>query len=316
MKIRKFFKNFACGAAIGIAVIIPGVSGGTIAVITNVYDKIIGAISNIFKDFKNSVLFLLPILAGAIAAFAAMYFPLQFALEHAPLPTVLLFSGLMAGTLPKLVKDGAKHGFRPATDIAASLLPMAVIIGICFIPELGNVNLGNDMPVWGYFALIGVGVLGACALVVPGISGSMLLLILGYYEPVLATFKLLFSDFGHSLLVLALFAVGVIAGFFTIAKLMKFLLEKFPRTTYWAIIGFVIGSIPAIFIAFPANFPEASYDTVQIVVGALLCAAGLIGSYAFTAFAESRMKADGTDPTAATYDSAASGNAKSDESKN
>lgn len=295
MNIKKTLKNFACGAAIGIAVIIPGVSGGTIAVLTNIYDKIIAAISNIFKDFKNSFLFLLPILAGAAAAFVAMYFPLQYALEYAPLPTVLLFSGLMAGTLPKLIRDGSKQGFRPATDIAALVLPMAVIVGICFIPEMGNVDLGIEMPVWGYFALIGVGVLGACALVVPGISGSMLLLILGYYQPVLDAFSLLATEFGHSLLVLALFAVGVVIGFFTIAKLMKFLLERFPRTTYWAIIGFVIGSVPAIFIAFPANFPTAPYDTAQIVVGALLCAAGLLGSYAFTVFAENKMKADQTE---------------------
>lgn len=290
MKIKKFFKDFACGAAIGVAMIIPGVSGGTIAVITNVYDKIIDAISNLFKQFKQSVLFLLPILLGAVAAFAAMYFPLKYALQYAPLPTVLLFAGLMAGTLPKLLKDGVKRGFRP-TDILAVLLPLAVIVGICFIPELGNVNLGADMPAWGYVALIGVGVLGSCALVVPGISGSMLLLILGYYQPVLDTISLLFSDFGHSLLVLALFAVGVLVGFFTIAKLMKFFLGKFPRATYWAIFGFVVGSIPAIFIAFPANFPEASYATVQIVIGAILCALGVIATYALTAYVESKQRA-------------------------
>lgn len=291
MNLKHFLKNFACGAAIGIAMIIPGVSGGTIAVITNVYDKIIGAISNIFKDFKNSILFLLPILVGAVAAFAAMYFPLKYALAYAPLPTALLFGGLMVGSFPKLLKDGVKQGFRK-TDVFALLLPLAVIVGICFIPELGNVNLGADMPVWGYFALLGVGVIGSCALVVPGISGSMLLLILGYYEPVLQTISLLFTDFGHSLLVLALFVAGVVVGFFTIAKLMKFFLGKFPRATYWAIIGFVIGSIPALYITFPANFPEASYTTAQIVVGTVLCALGIIGAYAFTAFAEAKLKTE------------------------
>lgn len=296
MKIKGLLKNIACGAAIGVAMIIPGVSGGTIAVITKVYDKIIDAISSLFKDFKKSILFLLPILAGAVAAFAAMYFPLQYALEYAPLPTVLLFAGLMAGSLPKLISDGAKNGFKKR-DLIAVILPLAVIIGICFLPELGSADLGRGMPVWGYFALVAVGVLGSCALVVPGISGSMLLLILGYYRPVLDAVSLLFTDFGHSFVVLALFAAGVVVGFFTIAKLMKYLLNRFPRTTYWAIIGFVIGSIPAIFISFPSNFPAASYDTAQIVVGAVLCALGIIAAYAFTAFAERKMKTENDDTT-------------------
>lgn len=290
MKLKSFLKDILCGAAIGVAMIIPGVSGGTIAVITGIYDKLIGAISSLFKEFKKSVLFLLPIVLGAVAAFAAMYFPLQYALEYAPLPTVLLFAGLMAGTLPKLFKDCSARGFKK-TDVIAVILPLAVIIGICFIPELGKADLGSTMPVWGYFALFGIGIIASCALVVPGISGSMLLLILGYYRPILDTISLLFSDVGHSVLVLAIFGIGVIVGFFTIAKLMKYLFGKFPRTTYWAIMGFVIGSIPAIFISFPSNFPDAPYSTAQIVIGAILCALGIIATYALTSYVESKQKA-------------------------
>lgn len=291
MKLKNFFKNLACGAAIGVAMIIPGVSGGTIAVITGVYDKIINAISCFFKDFKNSVLFLLPIILGAVAAFAAMYFPLRYALDYAPLPTVLLFAGLMAGTLPKLFKDCAARGFKK-TDIVAVILPLAVIIGISFIPELGTADLSLSMPVWGYFALIGIGVIASCALVIPGISGSMLLFILGYYQPVvLDTVSLLFTDFGHSVLVLGLFGIGVIAGFFTIAKLMKYLFGRFPRGTYWAITGFVIGSIPAIFISFPSSFPDAPCTAAQIAVGAILCALGIIATYALTSYIEGKQKA-------------------------
>ncbi len=290
MKLKNFFKDLACGAAIGVAMIIPGVSGGTIAVITGVYDKIINAISCFFKDFKNSVLFLLPIILGAVAAFAAMYFPLRYALNYAPLPTVLLFAGLMAGTLPKLFKDCAARGFKK-TDIVAVILPLAVIIGISFIPKLGTADLSLSMPVWGYFALIGIGAVASCALVIPGISGSMLLLILGYYQPVLDTVSLLFTDFGHSVLVLGLFVIGVIAGFFTIAKLMKYLFGRFPRGTYWAITGFVIGSIPAIFISFPSNFTDAPCTAAQIAVGAILCVLGIIATYALTSYIEGKQKA-------------------------
>lgn len=287
MKVKNFLKNTGIGAVIGVAMIIPGVSGGTVAVLLNIYDKLIGAISDLRRDFKNSFFFLLPIVLGIVIAVAAAFFPIKFFLERAPLPTIMLFAGLMIGSCPKMFKDAIPRGFKK-TDIISLLLPLIAVISICFIPNMGEVDLGINMPVWGYFAIIGVGALASCALVVPGVSGSLLLLIFGYYQPVLDTVSALWTSFGHSLAVLALFAVGLVVGFFSIAKLMKFLLKKFPRGTNWAIIGFVLGSIPAIFITFPANCPSAPIDGVQIAVGALLCIAGIIASFALTAYAEAR----------------------------
>ena len=287
MRVKDFFKNLGCGAVIGVAVIIPGVSGGTLAVLLNIYDKLINAVGNLRRDFKNSIKFLLPIVLGIVIAFAAMYFPLQFALDYAPLPTVLLFVGLMLGSFPKLFKDSVKLGFKKL-DIINIIIPLAAVIGICFIPYIGNVSLNADMPVYTYFILILMGIIAACALVIPGVSGSMMLMIFGYYEPILDTFKGLFTSFGHSALVLALFALGIIIGFFSIAKLMKLLLDKFPRGTHWAIIGFVVGSIPAILIAF--DYSSAPLDAIQIAIGVILCIAGAIASFAFTSWAETRLK--------------------------
>ena len=87
---------------------------------------------------------------------------------------------------------------------------------------------------------------------------------------------------------LALFAIGLVLGFFSIARLMKLLLKKFPRGTSWAIMGFVAGSIPALF--FTDEFMSAPVDSIQIAVGALVCLAGVIASYALTAYAESRKR--------------------------
>lgn len=280
------------GGVIGFAVIIPGVSGGTLAVIMNVYDKLIDAISNLRRDFKNSFMFLLPIVLGIGIAVAAMYFPLKFALDNAPFPTVMLFAGLMLGSCPKIVKDGLKNGFKPV-NIASLLIPLGVVIAICFIPGLGEADLSASMPVYGYFLLILIGALASCALVVPGVSGSMLLLIFGYYNAIFDTVSALKTYFGHSLLVLALFAVGLVIGFFSIAKIMKLLLSKLPRGTNCAIIGFVLGSIPAILITYNGNFPEFTYSTLSvahIVVGIVLCLLGIIASYALTAYVEARNK--------------------------
>ena len=287
MRVKEFFKNLGCGAVMGVAVIIPGVSGGTLAVLLNIYDKLISAISNLRKDFKNSFKFLLPVVLGIAIGFAAMYFPLQFALDYAPLPTVLLFIGLMLGSFPKLFKDSAKLGFKKL-NIINIIIPLAAVIGICFIPNIGNVSLNADMPVYTYFLLILMGAVAACALVIPGVSGSMMLMIFGYYEPILDTFKGLFTNFGHSAAVLGLFALGIIIGFFSIAKLMKFFLDKFPRGTSWAILGFVVGSIPAILIAF--DYSSAPLDAIQIAIGVILCIAGAIASFAFTSWAEKRIE--------------------------
>ena len=292
MKVKDFFKKFGIGAVIGAAMIIPGVSGGTIAVLCNIYDKLINAISDLRRDFKNSFMFLLPIALGAICAVAAIFYPLKLLFEVAPFPTVMLFLGLMLGGVPKLFKDGAKNGFKK-TDIISVLLPLAAVVGICFIPSLGEADLTAAMPIWGYFVLIIVGAVASCALVVPGVSGSMLLMIFGYYNSILNTVTALKTDFGHSLLVLALFALGILIGFFSIAKLMKLLMKKFPRGTFWAIFGFVIGSLPAILLTYDGNFPDftlASLDAVHISVGVILAVAGAIASFALTAVLEAKMK--------------------------
>lgn len=276
----------ACGAAIGVAMIIPGVSGGTVAVLLNIYDKLIDALGNLTKNFKQNLLFLLPVLLGAVSAFAAMYFPLFYALRYAPLPTVLLFAGLMAGSIPKLFKDCRANGFEKLNTFPV-ILPFLAIIAIC-VSKLffaaGSADLSANMPVWGYFAIVGVAMLASCALVVPGVSGSMLLMILGYYDSIFGVIHSITSDFGHAVLVLVLFAAGLIIGFFSIAKLMKLFLARFPRGTHWAIFGFVLGSIPAIFIVF--DYATAPLGAVQIAIGCILFALGAVGTYALTAYLE------------------------------
>lgn len=285
LKPKEFLKNMLKGGAIGTAMIIPGVSGGTLAVLLGVYDKLIDSIGNVRRQFKKSVTFLLPFILGAVAALAVMYFPLFYALKYAPLPTVLLFAGLMLGSCPATVNDARENGFKK-TDVLSLVLPFAVVIGICFIPGMGDVNLGTDMAKYQYVLLILIGILASCALVVPGISGSMLLMLFGYYQPILASVSGVLSTPLHSLSVLLMFAVGVVVGFFTIAKLMQFLLNKYPRATYWAIVGFVLGSIPAILIVF--DYSSSPLGGLHVGLGIVLCAVGAAATYLFTRYAQKK----------------------------
>ncbi|MDE6407664.1 MAG: DUF368 domain-containing protein, partial [Anaeroplasmataceae bacterium] len=199
--------------------------------------------------FKESIKFLLPLFLGMILAFLAMYFPLKLALEHIPFELCMIFVALMVCSTPKIGKDAYTAGFKK-WDILFSIVAFGVCFGLCFIPIGKDLVLNLQMPWYMYPALFLVGILASIALVVPGISGSMLLLIIGLYKPLLDTISNLLKTPLDAFVILLIFAVGLVIGFFTIAKLMKYLLSKYEEQTKWAIFGFVIASIIALFLAF------------------------------------------------------------------
>jgi len=273
---NKTLTNILKGCAIGVAMIIPGVSGGTIAVLLNIYEDMINAIADLKKDFKKSFKYLLPIGIGMVLAFAAMYYPLKYALNYVPLQTITLFAGLMLGSVPSMFKDAKSNGFK-YIDLIASVLSFVIVVGICFLPNMGNVDLTSKLNTLDYALLFIIGILGSCALVIPGISGSMLLLIFGYYQPILNTISGLKYDFSHSFVILMTFGLGIIFGFFTIAKVMKYLFNKFQRTTYWAIFGFVVGSLIAIYLSF--DFSSIVLNSITIISSIIVGIIGCLVSY-------------------------------------
>lgn len=277
--------NCLKGAAIGVSMIIPGVSGGTIAVSLNIYEDLITAIGNLKSEFKKSVKFLLPIFIGMVLAFAAMYYPLKLALKYIPFEITCVFAGLMLGSFPKLLLDSRKNGFK-RIDIASIIIPFIIVVGLCFIPSFKDVNLNTCMPWYQWLLLFVVGALGSCALVVPGISGSLLLLILGYYQPILNMISEIKTTPVHAILVLGVFAIGMIIGFFTIAKLMKYLLTKYKRATNWSIFGFFIGSIIALFVSF--DYSLISNIVVTIIVSIILFIVSLATSYLLVRYVDKK----------------------------
>ncbi len=252
-KLVCFLLDILRGVAIGLAFIIPGFSGGSVAAILGIYEKLVGAIADFFKHFKSSFLTLLPIVLGMLLGIAALILPIRWGLENFPIPTVSLFVGLALGGLPSITQK--LKGEPPAKPswkhFLACALSLAAAASLCFLPigkevDLFHLNFG------GYLLLVLIGIVGSAALVVPGISGSMLLLIFGYYNPVvrLITENLLHGQqVGICILVLFCLAVGLVIGFFGISMLMKFLLKKFPRGTYFAIVGFIVGSVPAAYVS-------------------------------------------------------------------
>lgn len=268
--------NILKGCLIGIAMIIPGISGGTVAVIVNIYEQLLDAINNLKSDFKKSFSFLFPIFLGIIISFLAMYFPIKYALNAIPLQTICLFAGLMIGSIPQMVSSILKNKFKKIY-IVPFIISFIVVIAICFIPNMNATNLSSNMSIFQYIILLLIGIIASMALIVPGISGSMLLLILGYYKPLLNTISNIKIDPLHSLLVLCVFGIGLIIGFFTIAKLIKFLFDKFPLVTNFAITGFVIGSIIAIFLTIDYSTINLTFATIFSSI--VVCILGIIISF-------------------------------------
>ena len=244
-----FLFDMVRGFAIGIAFISPGFSGGSVAAILGIYEKLVGAIADIFKSFKKSVITLLPIFLGMIMGIVSLLFPLGWALENFPFPTVCLFVGLAIGGLPSITDK--LSGKIKATNVTACAIPLLAAAALSFLPAGNEVNL-FDVNFGGYLLLVLIGIISSAALVVPGISGSMLLLIFGYYNPIVNMITDHFfagKDIGVSIAVLGCTALGIAIGFILISKVMKFLLQNYPRGTYFAILGFIIGSIPTVYIS-------------------------------------------------------------------
>ena len=271
-------KNVCKGMLIGIANIIPGVSGGTMAVSMGIYDRLISCISHPFKDFKNNLLFLIPIALGIGIAIIASAFGIDYLFESFPLQTNLLFIGLIMGSLPAIYGKVKTVTLRLG-HILAAVIFFAIVVGMAVFNGVGGSYVQLEATVIGMLLLFFVGVVASATMVIPGVSGSMMLLLLGYYNPILDTIKAFFVavlgfDFPalfSAVLILTPFGVGVLVGMVVIAKIIEIVFERFPTYAYWAIIGLLFGSPIAILMV--GTFHEI--NLVSIVTGAMALLCGL-----------------------------------------
>ena len=270
----QFIKNMAKGAVIGIANIIPGVSGGTMAVTMCIYDKLIYCLTHLFKEFKKSIKFLIPILLGAAVALVAGSFGIEFLFRKFPVPTNLFFIGLILGGLPMMTKKVKGQKIKVGHMISLLVFfALVVVMGLMGDKEGRAVDLSfNFLNV---IILFIVGVIASATMVIPGVSGSMVLLLLGFYNPIILS--LTSGDFAGVLQgcgILVPFGLGVVIGIFAIAKLIEIIFEKFPLYANWAIIGLIVASPFAIIFNNPASF---SGVTVLTVVSSVITFA--VGSF-------------------------------------
>lgn len=267
------------GVVMGVANIIPGVSGGTMAVSMGIYDKMIHAATHLFSEFKKSMKVLIPLILGAAIGVVALARIIEFMFEKIPFQTNLLFIGLIIGGLPAITRKVKGKGIK-VSYILAFLMFFAIVTGLAAIGEQEGTAADLSFSLINVVKLFGVGIVASATMVIPGVSGSMMLMLLGYYNPVLREVNRFIDnlvDFNipgilDGCAVLVPFGIGVVAGIFAIAKVIEIIFEKFPEHAYWAIIGLIVASPIAILLM-------NTFGTITIITvltGILSLAIGIV----------------------------------------
>lgn len=280
-----FFMDVLKGIMIGIANVIPGVSGGTMAVSLGIYDKLIGAVSNLLRDWKNSLKTLFPLVLGCGIGIVGFTYAIEYLLSKHTFVTCMAFVGLILGGLPILVVSLKKELRKSGSSIDISgVLAFVILFAVAvFMPMM---NAGEEVlktfsvTPGTLISLFAVGVIASATMVIPGVSGSLVMMILGYYYGIIDTIKgfldslkaLDMAGLTHGFALLMPFGIGLLLGIFLIAKLITFLFNRYGIQTYCAIIGLIIASPFAIFYNTGLLGQLGSLNAGQIGLGVVLAA--------------------------------------------
>lgn len=227
------------GFIIGSSMSVPGVSGGTMAILLGIYDKLIGAVSNFFKNIKENAFFLGKVCLGGILGLCSLAFLIEALLGRFPIQVCSFFLGAVIGGIPALLNKTREEKFTFSSFIYF-VAGLAIVIGITFMPK-GMITISNGFSIGNLIMWLITGVIVALALVLPGISTSHMLVVLGMYDITLNAI----TDFNIPFLLIL--GVATIVGIFLITKPLEWIMNKYTHKTYCAIIGFVAGSTVSIF---------------------------------------------------------------------
>lgn len=271
--------TLAKGVCMGAADVIPGVSGGTIALLMGIYDKLIASINAVdatalkllfkgkFKELWKHINgpFLFSLIAGILLSILLIANAMQFLLNNYPIHTWAFFFGLIVASSIFLLKEIKDWKLKDYISLC-----VGIVLGVV-ICTLSPTTTPDSL--WFIFLS---GAIAICAMILPGISGSFILLILGKYEYIMGTIAAITNgEFGYNLLVLALFALGAICGIIAFSRVIHWLLNRYNKETMIVLSGFIIGSLAKVW---PWSNPEivAAQDSLHIP-GAILFA--LIGVF-------------------------------------
>ncbi len=274
--------NFIKGMAFGVANIIPGVSGATIAVILKLFDDLIYSINNIFKQPKKSILFLTPLLLGAVVGILVFSSFISYGLENHSFMTTMFFVGLVVGSGPYILRKSTEKGYKNYHFIYA-------IISFAIIVIMTNANTSEstglvveNFTITQYLYLFLGGALASGAMIIPGISGSFIMILIGMYPLLIygldciKEYLLNPSDIQLLIYILQLFipmGLGILTGIIVISKLIEALFKKAYTETYFCILGLVLGSVYAL-LSEPLTY-QSGFNTIIFISGLITLAVGI-----------------------------------------
>lgn len=254
----KFIKNFLKGIVIGIATLVPGVSGGTMAIILGIYDDLIHSIGHFFEDIKAHTMLLLEIGLGGLTALVLFSKILESALESQPFVMRFLFIGVICGGIPVLYKKSTS-GKKNKGDLLFLLISFVIVILMGSDPA-STTTLAKSQGILSIIFLLIAGLVVSIALILPGISASFMLLTLNLYDVTLNAVN------NRNVLFLIPLGIGIVIGVLGTTRAIENLLKKYPSKTYLLILGFVIGSIIPVFPGIPQGISIVT-SLIAFVIG-------------------------------------------------
>lgn len=275
--VTDWFIRLIKGCFVGIGFILPGLSGGVLAVIFGIYDPLIRFLANLRHQFIKNAVYFVPVLIGAAIGIVLFSVVVEKAFGKYAAQFVCLFVGFVAGTFPSLYKTAGKHGRKPS-DI---LVFIASTLAIFTLMLIGGQQLTEVTP--NLFVWLGSGLLMGFGLIVPGMSPSNFLIYFGLYDKMATGIK----DFDFAVIIPLI--IGFVVCVLLFAKVAAYLFKKHYAGMYHFILGMVVGSSLAIFptVVFPAFSANQLAIAGLSFGGALafcfiLFIAGTIASYLFS----------------------------------
>ncbi len=288
---KTWCKSGLLGFFIGLAVIVPGISGSTVAIIFKLYDQFLYAIGNLFKQFKRCFAFLLPIGIGAVLGVALGFFTIRELLEILPFAIVCLFAGLMCGAFPAVtdeLKGAERTPKRVALFMLGVLLPVAIGCVSAWL-SVGAEGAETDKfanVAWWHIALgLVFGYVVGVTQIVPGMSATAFLMAVGWFASVMSSVSMTYWTENPAIfLVYIALGIGFLAGLFTFSKFLTFIFAKARQTAYSLIVGLSLGSILSMFcngdvISTYIGWAQNGANVLDIILGAVLFAVGVVGAY-------------------------------------
>lgn len=251
------------GAAVGIGNAIPGVSGGTIAVVTKIFDRLIEAITPNIKKLIKNLPFLIPVGIGMVIGIFLTAVALDYLFETYNVPTQLFFMGLIVGSLPTVMHECKKERSRISPiNLIPFMAGLAFMIFLLFAGDGGSMfTEGAALTLRDVLVYVVMGFIAAVAMIIPGVSGSMIMKIFGVYDSIIGAVS------GLEFPVLLSFGAGAVIGIFAAAGIINALMKRFRQGVYCLIIGLIVGSVPHI-------FPEGFRFNAQGIAGIVLLLVG------------------------------------------